>query len=479
MAKVIINGAQFRPFTMDELLKPLALATEEHHRIQDQYDAMAQEASFWDLILPKDESSKSRQAYQSYMDDMQAQVNALNESGLNPQVRANISRIRRNNPIQAFNVAYDALQKENQIRQQRGNNAVYQQPTLTIDDFLFGNTPNNTYADLNQLTSDAAAIAQAEAKNLIGSSTFTKAVGSGGQYWQVAQTSGIPAAVIAAALDPNLDTSGMSDSELESLGRLRQSVGGLYNQIGYTNDEGAFNYDVQGQGAINNAIMKGLLTGIENTDYSLQANRGYETPSQQTSNAIARFPYKWENGQIVGMNDAYMNMLKEEANIKGQNRPTGRGTTGTTSAGHNYNLAVRYGGVADNGTELRIADQEGFFSNISNQGDSRVVNFTELNQQQQRSLLRQIFNYSNSQLDDLFDESGHLNDDELAEIINERYQLVEYGVGNRREGNKGVTFRYLDKVDNQPPLAPSELQLPTIEVPTSDTTRVNVSQVNV
>lgn len=475
MAKVIINGAQFRPFTMDELLKPLALATEEHHRIQDKYDSMIEDANKWNYLLPQDQSSRARQAYDEYISNMWNQVNQLNNNGLNPQVHGELSKIRKNNPIQAFEMAQQDLSKWQQFIDQNPNMR-FQNANPTIDDFLWGNTPNKKYADLNQLTSDAATIAQAEAKNIIGSPAFSKAIGSGGQYWQVAQTSGIPAAVITAALDPNFDTSNMSDSELESLGRLRQSVSGLYNQIGYTNDEGAFNYDVQGQGAINNAIMKGLLTGIESTDYSLQSNRGYETPSQRTSNAIARFPYKWENGEIIGINDDYTSMLEKEANIKGKNKSTVKSTTGTTSAGHNYNLAVRYGGIRDDGTELRIADEKDFFGNIS--GISRVVNFTELDKQQKWNLLKQIFNYSDSQLDDLFDAEGNLNDDELAEIISERYQLIEYGVGKKAgKGNKGITFRYLDKVDNQPSLAPLELNPPSIESPTSDTTRVNVESI--
>ena len=262
MAKVIINGAQFRPFTMDELLKPLALATEEHHRIEDQQNAMAEEAAMWEWLLPQ--TGEARNAYNTWNENLRAQVDALNANGLSPQVRQQMTSLRRTSPIKALTYANEQLQKEMQIRAQRGDNAVYEKPNLTIDDFWRGATPNNSYRDLSQITQQTSNAVQAYARTIQSSPNFQKAIGSNGQYFDISQTQGVPYAVIQAAFDPNYTPA--NDQERDALNQIRNIVnsqrGDRFSQ-----------YDAAGQSKIDNAIYQGLLTGSEVTTHQLQQDR--------------------------------------------------------------------------------------------------------------------------------------------------------------------------------------------------------------
>ena len=272
MAKVIINGAQFRPFTMDELLKPLALATEEHHRIEDQQNAMAEEAAMWEWLLPQ--TGEARNAYNTWNENLRAQVDALNANGLSPQVRQQMTSLRRTSPIKALTYANEQLQKEMQIRAQRGDNAVYEKPNLTIDDFWRGATPNNNYRDLSQITQQTSNAVQAYARTIQSSPNFQKAIGSNGQYFDISQTQGVPYAVIQAAFDPNYTPA--NDQERDALNQIRNIVnsqrGDRFSQ-----------YDAAGQSKIDNAIYQGLLTGSEVTTHQLQQDRSLERAATRQS----------------------------------------------------------------------------------------------------------------------------------------------------------------------------------------------------
>lgn len=298
MAKVIINGAQFRPFTMDELLRPLALATEEHHRIEDQQNAMAEEAAMWDWLLPQ--TGEARNAYNTWNENLRAQVDALNANGLSPQVRQQMTSLRRTSPIKALTYANEQLQNEMRIRAQRGDNAVYEKPNLTIDDFWRGATPNNNYRDLSQITQQTSNAVQAYARTIQSSPNFQRAIGSNGQYFDISQTQGVPYAVIQAAFDPTYTPA--NDQERDALNQIRNIVnsqrGDRFSQ-----------YDAVGQSKIDNAIYQGLLTGSEVTTHQLQQDRSLERSiAQRKANRddqLFNFQWKVEDGRIVGINEDY------------------------------------------------------------------------------------------------------------------------------------------------------------------------------
>lgn len=479
MAKVIINGAQFRPFTMDELLKPLALATEEHHRIQDKYDSMIEDANKWNYLLPQDQNSRARQVYDEYVSNMWNQVNQLNTNGLNPQIHRELSKIKRDNPIQAFEIAQQDLSKWQQFIDQNPNMR-FQNANPTIDDFLWGNTPNKKYADLNKLTQDASLIAQAEAKSLIGSPTFSKAIGSGGQYFQIAQTQGIPAAVIAAAFDPNFDDSELKDNEKQSLKRLREQVGELYNSVGYSTvgQDGSvsYNYDLQSQADITRAIRAGLSTGIETTAYSLQQNRGYMNQGELTRNAIARFPYTWDGNKITGFNEeAEIAQARQQGFIpeyddKGQikrddqkhiiykkasssNQTNSPSNSLRSSSGNNYNLAVKYGGVDYNGNTVGgIYNDETYASKLAG---THSITFNELSYKEKRLFLKEAFNLSETELNGIVKDNGtkegEVTDAGLGSMISSHYQ-IRIDNDAYKNSNNNIYFKYLDKVDDYPTL---------------------------
>ena len=83
MAKFLVtSGSKFNPMSYDEIIKPLAQATEAHKETQAAYDELAANAeSIGQMIGDGPGSEKSRKLYNDYITSMNSYIDDLYENG--------------------------------------------------------------------------------------------------------------------------------------------------------------------------------------------------------------------------------------------------------------------------------------------------------------------------------------------------------------------------------------------------------------
>ena len=87
-------GAKYRPFSYDELIRPVAMATEMHNKIDEQYAALQEKAGVWENLANKETDPESYKKYKDYSDSLKAQAEDLAKNGLNPQSMRDMLNLR-------------------------------------------------------------------------------------------------------------------------------------------------------------------------------------------------------------------------------------------------------------------------------------------------------------------------------------------------------------------------------------------------
>lgn len=264
MARTSITTARYNPFTMEELYSPILRYKEEYNKQQEKYDELANQAAAWNYRLPQ--TGAARNAYDKYMEDLDAATNDLATSGLmNPAARDNFRSLIRNNPLPALEIANESYQKALDLRTKDPNN-VFVQTMPTFDD-AFKGTLNNTYRNTDDVTRNAAIIGANIAKTITDDPKYNRILG--GQYWQEVQKNGIPLNVFNAVQKNNSE--GLQGRDLELYNVLGQALENIRRQIGY--NEFAGNDDAQAR--LNGAIWNGLSTGLQTTKYDKVSNKNF------------------------------------------------------------------------------------------------------------------------------------------------------------------------------------------------------------
>lgn len=95
MAGVYLTiGAKYRPFSYEELIRPVAMATEMHNKIDEQYAALQEKAGVWENLANKETDPESYKKYKDYSDSLKAQAEDLAKNGLNPQSMRDMLNLR-------------------------------------------------------------------------------------------------------------------------------------------------------------------------------------------------------------------------------------------------------------------------------------------------------------------------------------------------------------------------------------------------
>lgn len=269
MARVSTTTAKFNPFTMEELYAPVLRATEKHLEQQEKYDELANQAEVWKYRIDP-ESTQALEAYNTFMNNMNAMVDDLNANGiLSPSARDNFSALRRSNPIPMFEEAWKRQQADNLMRAEKGDNTVWAKNNR-FDDYLT-NKVDNTSVNLNDVLKQSAGMGANLAKTITSAPEYSSILG--GQYWQSIQRNGIPQNVFDAVR--NGDLSNLNDSEIELAAILGQTIDDIKGQIGYDN----YANNPLGQRRIDDAIWNGMRAGIETTEYSDKVNKDHLDPA--------------------------------------------------------------------------------------------------------------------------------------------------------------------------------------------------------
>jgi len=143
-------GAKYRPFSYEELIRPVAMATEMHNKIDEQYAALQEKAGVWENLANKETDPESYKKYKEYSDALNAQAEELAKNGLNPQSMRDMLnlRARYSSDIVPLEQAYT---RRRQLADEQ-RKMIMQNPTLkferdmnttSLDDFV--NNPELDY----------------------------------------------------------------------------------------------------------------------------------------------------------------------------------------------------------------------------------------------------------------------------------------------------------------------------------------------
>jgi hypothetical protein len=94
MARYVITGSKFKPFSYAELIQPIQLAEVAHQAVEDQYNELSTKANVWENIANEQDSPYTYNMYKTYADDLKYQADQLATSGLTPASRQGLNNMR-------------------------------------------------------------------------------------------------------------------------------------------------------------------------------------------------------------------------------------------------------------------------------------------------------------------------------------------------------------------------------------------------
>lgn len=248
-----VIDSSFRPFSMQEMLTPLAMYKDAFEKTEEAYIDLSNRADkFKYLADTLDPDSKAAQIYNGYANDLKAQAEDLAHNGLSMGNRRALTNMRRRyqGEIGRLVDADAKLQQEIQLRRQmavKDPSMLYATDNLSIDNYLDNNTPNLYSVSGNDLYARGAAAGKAASSRIYSAGDAGSTLG--GMYRDYVQTNGYNPQTIAqfrqdmsaipelqAQADAILQANGVYDNlKGRSLEQARQQViNGMIDGAVYT-----------------------------------------------------------------------------------------------------------------------------------------------------------------------------------------------------------------------------------------------------
>lgn len=157
----ITINSEFKPFTYDELTKPLRDYTEAYNKVEEQYATLAQQTEAWKNIATQENSPEAYAMYKKYSDELNAVVEDFSR-GMTIQNRGKLTGLKSRyaSEITPIANAYSAMQAANAYRDTvkgKDDSAIFNVDKYnSLDDFLNGQTADNNYISGKALQDDIA-----------------------------------------------------------------------------------------------------------------------------------------------------------------------------------------------------------------------------------------------------------------------------------------------------------------------------------
>lgn len=324
----IVIDSKFKPFSYDDMLKPLLQSTQAHQAVEENFSNLSTEAAKMEALMNSQSDSKSYGMYSKYTEDLKTQADKLAKEGLTPGSKQDLFSLRSRysseiEPIKAASTEYSNMIDYRQQVASKDNSALFKKDYTSIDDFLGGKRADNSYISTKDIISRVAAKAEAIGKSLYTDPQFTAVLGK--QKYQVMQRNGVPLEQITAVLmqDPDAQPAlkALFDEEWKALG--------------------ADEYNEAAQLQIKNAIVTGLYAALQKPTYSYMNNE----------NQINAYQSKVLNLQTEEFNDSKTRYTDQQKQLKIQSgqEPYREGTDGTKY----YSNGVAMWEVKPDGTETK------------------------------------------------------------------------------------------------------------------------------
>lgn len=307
---LVVNTSNFKPFTYEEMVRPLLLYKQEEEARQQAYLDMQEKASTLEDLAASEKDAEAYRIYTAYKDKLRDVADSMERQGL---TRGNnqVFNLRKDyiNNIKPLN---DLLEKRNKlIEEQRANNKdgtnIYSIDYGDMSLSEMKRRPTHTY---NTLNGNVVRAMSAEtfaplAKQILESPEYESILGK--QYFQERIQRGY-------TLDQMINE--LQGTEAGS--KLAQVKQNILSSLGM--DKKGFSPEKQAQ--VEQFVNMGAMAALGETEYGNLSDKSYLDPLQQVqkrasqyaltqSQAEDKFKYTYDdNGNITGFNPEYITATK-------------------------------------------------------------------------------------------------------------------------------------------------------------------------
>ena len=209
----LVVNSSFKPFSYQEMLAPVLMATQAHQELENQYGELATKASVWEEMANEQTDTYAYKMYKTYANDLEEKAGQLAREGLNAASRRDMlnMRARYSKEITPIEQAYTARQKQAEQQQQ----ALLQDPTLilsrraattSLDDYI--RNPQLDYESYSgkSITAYVASAASALAKEMQENPRKWRSI-LGNSYYETMMQKGFSSDAVLQAIqdNPNAD----------------------------------------------------------------------------------------------------------------------------------------------------------------------------------------------------------------------------------------------------------------------------------
>lgn len=396
----LVIDSKFRPFSYDELIKPLMQYKETYDKVEADYSNLAAQTEQWKDIANQTQSPEAYAMYSKYANDLNNIVDDFSK-GMTLQNRSQLLAMKRRyaSDIQPIARASEAMKEANDLRVKAGPDAIFEVGEYnSLDQFLHGRAANNRYQSRDALTRRTAAMTEAAMASAMRDPEFQKAMGN--QYWMLTQHTGGSYEDLKAAIANNV----------QAQNRFAEIKAQVMKDAGYDR------YDTMGKQAIEDAINTGLYAGLDKPARSFQANQAYLNPLQaeQLSQAKTEFNWKKQAREPLSLGDnKYLDPVTGLTFIKDENGnrtydPTYKKDPDASSKGKSRSRNSSGSTKRTNRLAKPVKIKVGGGNNVEEYGDDvspsgTRVSFTELTGQA-REIAKQYMNDDTSEGYDIYIE---------------------------------------------------------------------------
>jgi len=397
----------FTPFTFEQMLKPMAMYTEEYNAIQDSLGELATKADMFSKLATDPETQAM---YKKYSNDLAAQAESLAKQGLTPASRQGLINMKKRYASEITPIEQAYTKREELVKEQRKLKAANPSimfdtdfSTVSLNDII--NKPAISYSsvsgdDLYKKGKEAAIASSARVMDAVPALRD--------QYWKIRQGYGAEAANEFLL-------------NQESIPELKQAIDRIVSQSGVSknNLSRAIDYTISG-------VMSGL-----SYDEKYQANRGYQDELEKERLQLQKDQFEWTKKQ-------------KEEETKGIELPNGNRLK-LVGAGRAIEINEKDGtwkfvaspSTTASGVSGRTAEKQALFTTLEYTGDSfgtpgstdkfsikdsEQITFSDLSPKARKKLQEDLKEYGLSIEDiDIYKDQDYLS--------RNHYRIVRKGYG--------------------------------------------------
>lgn len=276
-ANYIIINSKFRPFSYAEMLQPIQMANTEHQNLENQYAELSSKTSIWDRMIDPENDSEAYNVRENYKKDLMENIDSLEREGLTPTNRKNLFKMRDRYasdiiPIEQAYVKRQGLIDEQRKLRAQDNKIMFDRDASTLRLSELINNPELTYQPYSGATiqEQVKTAAKNLSKQMRDDPRKWQSI-LNGQYFETKMKSGytLEEILLSAINDKN------APKELRKIVEDAIDSSNIRNWGNQEALERAYEYAVQG-----------LWDALGNTQYQVQANRGYLQPTYSTETGM-------------------------------------------------------------------------------------------------------------------------------------------------------------------------------------------------